>query len=319
MKAKILSIIIPVYNVEKYIARCLDSIYNQNFDESYFDVIAVNDGSPDNSLKILERYKEIHQNLLIHTKENGGLSSARNKGLELAKGRYVWFVDSDDWITDDSLKTIFETIEKGYDVISTTLIYSYDDERKNRPERFIKYDKMVSPDDYILNYSLGASQRYIIRKAFLDKHKIQFYPGIYHEDGEFGPRLIAPCDKVYILAKPVYYYYQRESGSIMSSWKVKNSKDAIFISQKTLEYANSISNSKVRDSVIYSAFRTLMFAFGSNKCKDNKEIFHLYNETKPLIRKMAYNAMFAHGIGCKKRILVLVSIISPDLYYKLKK
>lgn len=318
MNSKLLSIIIPVYNVEKYIARCLDSIYNQEADESLFEVIAVNDGSPDKSPEILEQYKAVHQNLIIHTKENGGLSSARNRGLELATGRYVWFVDSDDWITKDSLKTVFETIEKSYDVISTTLIYSYDDERKNRPERIIKYDKMVSPDDYILNYSLGASQRYIIKKTFLDKHKIQFYPGIYHEDGEFGPRLIATCDKVCVLAKPVYYYYQRESGSIMSSWKVKNSKDAIFISQKTLEYANSISNPKVRDSVIYAAFRTLMFAFSCNKCKDNTEIAHLYNDTKPLIRKMAYKALLIHGIGCKKRILVLASIISPNLYFKLK-
>lgn len=319
MISKTLSIIIPVYNVEKYITRCLDSIYDQNFDETLFEVIAVNDGSPDNSLSILERYKEIHQNFSIHTKENGGLSSARNKGLELAKGRYVWFVDSDDWITDDSLKTIFEIIEKGYDVISTTLIYSYDDESKNRPERFIKYDKMVSPDDYILNYSIGASQRYIIKKQFLEKHNIQFYSGIYHEDEEFGPRLIAPCEKVYLLAKSIYYYYQRESGSIMSSWKIKNSKDVVFISINTFKYASTISNSKIRDSIIYAAFRTLMFAFGNRKLKYDEEINKLYNETKPLIKKMACKAIFARGIGLKKRILIFASILSPKLYYKLKK
>lgn len=314
---KKLSIIIPVYNVEKYLTRCLDSIYNQGVDESLFEIIAVNDGSPDNSLMILKQYKADHRNLIIQTKENGGLSSARNKGLEFASGRYVWFIDSDDWITNNSLNVVLGVIERDYNVISTTLIYSYDDERKNHLERIIPFDKEVTPDDYILNYSLGASQRYIIKKAYLEKHKIEFYLGIYHEDGEYGPRLVAPCGKVFVLAEPIYNYYQRESGSIMSSWNLKNSKDSVFISIRTLKYAKTIPDSKIRNSVIYAAFRTLMFAFKNNYVR-NTDIRHLYNKTKPLIRKMAFKVIFIQGIGYKKRILAFASIISPSLYYKLK-
>ena len=220
MQSLLLSIIIPVYKVEKYVARCLDSIYNQKVDESIFEIIEINDGSPDNSLQILENYQCNHRNLVIHTKENGGLSNARNKGLELAKGRYVWFIDSDDWVTNNSLETVLKVVRGNFDVISTILIYSYDDESKNRLERKILKDIDVTPSVYMLNYSLGASQRYIIKRGYLEENNLRFYPDILHEDGDFGPRLIASCAKVHVLAEPVYHYYQRDGGSIMSSWNL---------------------------------------------------------------------------------------------------
>jgi len=313
-----LSIIIPVYNVEKYITRCLESIYSQGIDESLFEVIAINDGSIDNSFQILEEFGKLHGNLYIHTQENKGLSCARNKGIELATGEYIWFIDSDDWITGDSLSIVLKNTEKGYNVISTNLIYSYDDSSKNHIERDTVYDKVILPHDYIINYSLGASQRYIIKRKYLKMHGITFYPGIYHEDAEFGPRLIAPCKKVYMLATPVYHYYQRESGSIMSSWKLKNSKDATFIAQKTLEYSKDIADKKIKDSIVYAAFRTLMFAFGKN-CTMDSEIKILYYKKKPLMRKMAFKALFAQGIGFRKHILALACAISPQLYYRLNK
>lgn len=318
MQNKLLTIIIPIYNVEQYIARCLDSIYNQKVDETLFEVIAINDGSPDNSLQIVEEYQEAHNNLIIHTKKNGGLSSARNKGIELATGKYVWFVDSDDWITNDSLKVVFETITKNYDVISTTLIYSYDDNSKNCIERELQSDLIILPYDYILNYSLGASQRYIIKYEYLKKNNLYFYPGILHEDGEFGPRLIAPCKEVYMLATPIYHYYQRENGSIMSSWKLKNSKDATFIASRTLEYSATFTEQKIRESLIYASFRTLMFAFGNN-CRENKEINEFYKKTKPLIRKMALKVLLTKSISKNKRLLAFVSLISPSLYYKFRR
>lgn len=98
-----LSIVIPVYNVEPFIRGTLDSIYKQGVDESLFEVIAVNDGTPDNSMAIVEMFADAHTNLAIINQKNQGLSAARNSGIKVAKGDYIWVVDSDDSITENSI------------------------------------------------------------------------------------------------------------------------------------------------------------------------------------------------------------------------
>ena len=95
----ILSIIIPIYNVEQFIAQCIESIYSQHFPLERFEVIAVNDGTPDHSMDIVKRFAAKYSNLQIINQENKGLSVARNTGMQYAKGDYVWFIDSDDWLS----------------------------------------------------------------------------------------------------------------------------------------------------------------------------------------------------------------------------
>lgn len=102
----LVSIIIPIYNVEQYIEQCFTSIYAQDISEDIFEVIAVNDGTPDNSMSIVKTIASQHKNLVIINQENQGLSVARNTGLDHAKGEYIWFVDSDDWLTKDSLSLV---------------------------------------------------------------------------------------------------------------------------------------------------------------------------------------------------------------------
>ena len=95
------SFIVPVYNVEKYLSRCLDSLLTQNYQN--FEIICINDGSPDNSINILQMYQKKHNNIFIINQENKGLGGARNTGLKYASGDYIWFIDSDDWIEPTSL------------------------------------------------------------------------------------------------------------------------------------------------------------------------------------------------------------------------
>lgn len=95
-----LSIIIPVYNVERYLRQCLESCLSQDVPKSQYEVIIVNDGSPDNSQAIIDEYSSKYDNVRVLKKKNGGLSSARNAGLNIASGDYIWFVDSDDWVAD---------------------------------------------------------------------------------------------------------------------------------------------------------------------------------------------------------------------------
>lgn len=109
---KQLSIIIPIYNVEEYLVRCFDSIYSQEVSEDIFEVVAIIDGSPDNCYDIATEYAKNHKNLTVVNKENGGVSSARNKGVEIAQGKYIMFIDPDDCLLPNSLKDVFITINK---------------------------------------------------------------------------------------------------------------------------------------------------------------------------------------------------------------
>ena len=108
------SIIVPIYNVEKYLARCIDSILDQDY--ANYEIILVNDGSTDNSLLIAEKYSKKYSNIILINKENGGLSDARNVGLDTAKGQYVIFLDSDDAIDKNALKTINCALENQEDI-----------------------------------------------------------------------------------------------------------------------------------------------------------------------------------------------------------
>src|SRR5690606_27089299 len=111
----LLSIVIPVYNVSEYVEKCIRSCYNQAVNQSCYEIIVINDGSKDDSLAICERLQEEFTDLKIITQNNKGLSGARNTGIANAHGKYIWFVDSDDWIEDNCLIEIFELI-KSYDV-----------------------------------------------------------------------------------------------------------------------------------------------------------------------------------------------------------
>ena len=113
---KLFSVILPIYNVENYIDKCLNSIYSQKIDDELFEVIAVNDGSPDNSMEIVRKYVEYHSNLHIVNKENGGVSSARNEGIRIANGKYLLFIDPDDLIIPNSLIQLLDKLNTNCEV-----------------------------------------------------------------------------------------------------------------------------------------------------------------------------------------------------------
>ncbi|MBQ7026222.1 MAG: glycosyltransferase, partial [Peptococcaceae bacterium] len=109
----LLSIVIPVYNLENYIGRCLDSLMKQNIDPASYEVICINDGSKDGTYEILEDYKSRYPNIKVFHTENRGVVLARSAGLEKATGRYVWFVDGDDWIEANCLKYLCDIVMEG--------------------------------------------------------------------------------------------------------------------------------------------------------------------------------------------------------------
>ena len=127
MNNTFLTIVIPVYNVEKYIEKCLLSCVHQDIPSDSYEIIVVNDGTKDNSLRIAESIATTHSNISIVSQQNKGLSAARNTGLKLAKGNYIWFIDSDDWIEDNCLSSICQRLAQDIDILQIGYSFAYED------------------------------------------------------------------------------------------------------------------------------------------------------------------------------------------------
>lgn len=223
-----LSIIIPVYNVEKYVAKCLESVLDQGLDPNDHEIIVVNDGSPDGSLKIVERYAEKHPHIKIITKENGGLSSARNCGMEHAIGKYIYFIDSDDFLIPNSLNRIVDTCEH-HDLnvltfLSQRFLSSSANEESILKEKISKasigdgeLSEIVSGEDYVASLEYrNEAWWYVINRGFLESLGIKFEEGRYLEDAAFTLGMFLEAKRMAHLKLDAHRY--RESpGSILTN------------------------------------------------------------------------------------------------------
>lgn len=207
-----LSIIVPVYNSEKYLEACVASLYRQKISETDFEVILVNDGSTDGSCDIAARFQQEHANLHIIHQPNQGLSAARNTGLEHAKGQYIWFVDSDDEITD-CLHLLLAEIQQNKDVDLLGVVIDKLDPNKKHVEYQYKqpslpHNKVISGSSaIILGYHPSSAYSLIMRREFLIENNLRFMLGITHEDVEFTYRAMAVAQRVVFTHHIAYNYY----------------------------------------------------------------------------------------------------------------
>lgn len=233
-----LSIIIPVYNVEKYVEKTLASVCNQDYDD--YEIIIINDGSPDNSLRICEEFaKTCSRNIKIISQANGGLSKARNTGFDNAKGEYIWFIDSDDWIKENCLKEIVAMLTDNVDelVIGDANV-SDNGAIINEQNLFPKFDKSTvsGKEAWTLGINqLCAAVFTIYRREFLIKNNLRFMEGIYHEDAEFCPRASYLSSAIRYMSSVVYYVRQNPN-SITRSFNAKKSFDDIIVAQSLLQF-----------------------------------------------------------------------------------
>lgn len=222
---KILSIIIPVFNVEQFVFKTLDSIFSQEVSLEEYEVIIVNDGTLDHSMDIVKKFSSKYINIKVINQVNQGLSVARNSGLKLARGKYVWFVDSDDWIEKDCLAKILNTLENVEADVFIYKIREYNEEGHVLLERrFVNNDVIqhCSGAEVIMNLSRHQvmhtpMQMHIIRRSFLIDNNMWFIPGIYHEDIDFASRMLVKTDSVVYVPIVSYCYLKRTSGSITSN------------------------------------------------------------------------------------------------------
>lgn len=234
----LLSIVIPIYNVEKFVYKCLESVFNQNISDKDYEVIVVNDGTKDNSMSIVREFQKCHSNMIIINQENQGLSVARNQGLFIAKGQYIWFVDSDDFIEANCLKGIKSSLSNDIDLLQIQYRLVYDDSSKNRNVKFCEINNITSGLLQTLRGGVPVPVPFTIyRREFLLRNQLSFYPGIYHEDSEFKPKALYIAQKIMSYNYVVYNYYQRNDGNIMSKFRYKNGIDILFVNNRLIDFA----------------------------------------------------------------------------------
>lgn len=224
---KKISVIVPVYNMEKYLVRCLESIVNQTYPD--LEIICVNDGSTDSSAKILETYASKDKRIKLITKENGGLSSARNAGINAATGEFITFVDSDDWIQPDTYNIVSRYMSDADMLIfGTNVVGDFSFVSKEGDEEYyrVKYEGLRKlTDEERLNTDVSAWNK-IYRLSIIKDNNIRFAEGFHYEDFAFFWQYSVMCKTVYYVKDKLYNYLRRE-GSIMAATFKKSSDKVI--------------------------------------------------------------------------------------------
>lgn len=269
-----ISIIIPVYNVEKYLTKCLDSILVDNAFTG--QVMCVNDGSTDGSAAILDEYAAKYPNIEIITQTNAGLSAARNAGFDRAMGNYVFFVDSDDWVIPGAIEKILKKLE-GEDVLYfNTKTYQEGEEWLSGDIDLMEMRHVRGRYYLEAVYDKPRSMPYVCvwggvyKRSFLKEHHLYNEPGIYHEDNYFTPQVLLAAQDVTCLNEYVYVR-RRRSGSITASVTKKHIVDLLYVARNLYR--------------IYARQSDVPLAFYQDLCGNYVNIIYWsYNNAIPLNR-----------------------------------
>ena len=303
------SIIIPIYNVAQYLPKCLDSVLAQTCAD--FEAVCVNDGSTDNSLEILEEYQKKDLRIKVVSQQNGGLSAARNTGLNHAEGDYVFFLDSDDWIEPVTLKILSENLS-GEDMVCFGG-RRYLEEKGTYEEP----DKMESESDltgweYYSRHALESRKFAFVcvvlrlyRRQFLLENGLKFTEGIYNKDNMFTPHVCYHAKKVKVIPDCLYDYRVR-GNSIMTTRSIRRNKDILFIANTLSEFF--VSKSDIDKTIVYrSLTQHYQAVFKNAKPEDDKVLL-------PLVDWKLYKTVSRTKL--RHRVLYLALRVSPEVFRK---
>lgn len=280
-----ISVIVPVYNVELYLRQCLESLLAQTYSD--YEVICVNDGSTDGSRDILSEYEEKYPKIKVIDRENGGLSAARNTGLESETGDYVVFVDSDDWVEPTMLARLAEE-SNGEDMICfacrRTDNNTYDTLFPEQSDGWNYYNRHAL-EHHEVPFVCVWQRCY--RREFLEENNLRFRDGILHEDNEFTPRACLKSKRVKVIPN-VLYNYRIRSGSIMTTRGLRSKESLITIGNELSElFAKELNIDK---TIAYQALtQCYQMAFIDNTREEDHQLkplidWHCYrrvSRTKP--------------------------------------
>ena len=311
------SIIVPVYNIEKYLERTITSLLENTFND--YEIIIVNDGSTDNSLNILNNYSG-NTKLVILSQQNGGLSSARNLGLNNAKGQYVIFVDGDDYITKDALLIIHNAIiNKPVDLLVFGRIFNYG-EKKVIPYK-LENEVFSSPEEYLrksLQHSKYRTNVWdkVYRRDLIEKNNLRFINGLLYEDMFFLLQYLSYSNDVSVIPDALYLYTLNNEESITKSFREKD-LDVLLYLDKAVSFVNKTT------SLTKKSCYTMLQRFSLSSIVKKYMNFYKHNDIARYILNSLFNDKNfkriikfndLHGISMSDRLSAFLIRIHYRLY-----
>lgn len=301
------SIVLPVYNVEKYLVECIESAINQTLND--IEIVAVNDGSTDNSLQILKEYEKQYDFIKVVSQENKGVSSARNTGLKEATGEYVYFLDSDDYIELDSMEYCYNVASKNdLDVVTFDAKSFSDKDYKGKMlienyKRNNKLESKVMTGTEFYNYS-KERRGYttpvwlnFYRREFLTKNKMEFYEGIIHEDELYIMKSYITAEKIMYIPKQFFNRRVRNNSIMTTKYGYKNAFSMFITSKEAYKFYNDKyydwdekTRTNVFNNIRYFFSSSLMYCDRMDSDNDQKiklrsEIIESINDCKDIFNK----------------------------------
>ncbi len=243
----LISVVVPIYKVENYLRRCVDSILAQTYQN--MEIILVNDGSPDNSLAICREYARADKRVHVVDKQNGGLGSARNAGIAIMKGEYVLFIDSDDYISPHMAEKLYTLIEEHDADISVCRFCRFYEDQAPQPKGEVEITTLSGADAlremfYPDRIRWGAWNK-MYRASLFDG--VRYAEGVYSEDMATTYLLYEKCDRIVCTTEELYYYFINRNG-IMKSKPTKRYADEMVIIETMIDYFQKNHPERVRDA-----------------------------------------------------------------------
>ena len=310
---KKISVIVPIYNVEKYLRQCIDSIINQTYKN--LEIILVNDGSPDNCGQICDEYSKYDERIIVIHKKNGGLSDARNAGLDASTGEYISFIDSDDWIDTNMFEIMMNLMEiNKADISECGVKYIYDNDNSYEDENtnISIFNREESLNQLVLDNIRQTVWNKLYKKRIIEN--IQFKVGKSNEDEFWTYRVLDRINTIVKTEEKLYYYYQREGSIVNSIYSIKklDGLEARYERLKFLDKYPDIQKIAARQIVFDSLYhyQNCLKYLDYNEGKNAKEYI------KKQFKKIHINNIDFNKYELKEKIWFLFSKVSIDMAAK---
>lgn len=310
-----ITVVVPIYNVEKYLKKCIESILNQTYDN--LEILLIDDGSTDNCLKICNDFKKKDSRIKVIKKENGGLSDARNYGINAATGKYIFFIDSDDYVSCDIIEYLHKILIDNKADISTCLyqpFYEDDKEVKSITGNYYVYDTIKGLENllYQKNCTTSAWGKLYKTKLFKD---IRYPKGKICEDLPTTYKLFSKAKKIVISDSKKYFYLQRANSIINSKFNIKRAEAMKFASEETsyiLKNYPSLKNAAINREFMESVYIILSL-------KDDKEFINERKDANNIIKKYRKTVIFDKDASKKSKLYAIISYAGIKNIYNIKK
>lgn len=313
----LISVIVPVYNVEKYLERCINSILQQTYQN--IEIILIDDGSIDKSAEICDYYNKKDKRISVIHKKNTGVSSTRNQGLNIAKGKYLICIDSDDWLEKNMIETLYKNINK-YDA-DLSVCNFYINENKKQYTNDLEKQRLIIEDleqmyEFLFDKSKfgGYLWNKLIKKSIIDENNIRFDEKIkVEEDVMFLIKVLKTCKKiVYDSNQILYHYSQRSNSAVRFNYTMKDITKLYTLEEKLkLKEQYDLHSLKELEYEYVFLLKQATWIIKRENVKNEKL------EKKIRIQISKYYKTAIKGVNFTKKIKLLAITISPKFYGKI--